>query len=65
MDDTWTSNGKIQFDVGVGWFGLSLMNVGMSCLTMGTAWEATPSFTFQGGCDNKWDLEGPSQSYVS
>ena len=65
VGDTWTSNGKIQFDVGVGWFGLSLMNVGMSCLTMGTAWEATPSFTFQGGCDNKWDLEGPSQSYVS
>lgn len=65
VGDTWTSNGKIQFDVGVGWFGLSLMNVGMGCLTMGTAWEADPAFTFQGGCDNKWDLEGPSQSYVS
>ena len=65
VDATWTSDGKIEFEVGVGWFGISLMSVGLGCFTMGTTWTQTPSFTFQGGCDNKWNVNGPSQSYVS
>lgn len=62
---SWSSNGQIQFDVGLGWFGIELMTVGMSCLTFGTSWKQQPTFTSNGGCDNKWNIEGPSQSYFT
>lgn len=65
LDDTWTTGGKMEFGLELGFFGLFVASVKMGCLTMGTSWSDTPSFTFSGGCDNSWRVTFGAPGYSS
>jgi hypothetical protein len=65
VDDRWTSDGKIDIGLQLGFFGLFVASVRMGCLTMGTSWTATPTFTFSGGCDNSWKVDFDAPGYSS
>lgn len=65
LDDTWTTGGKMEFGLELGFFGLFVASVKMGCLTMGTSWSDTPSFTFSGGCDNSWKVTFGAPGYSS
>lgn len=65
VDDRWTKEGKMEIGLELGFFGLFVASVKMGCLTMGTTWEATPSFTFSGGCDNSWGVTFGAPGYTS
>jgi len=65
LDDTWTSDGKMEFGLELGFFGLFVASVKMGCLTMGTSWSDTPTFTFTGGCDNSWRVTFGAPGYTS
>lgn len=65
LDDTWTTGGKMEFGLELGFFGLFVASVKMGCLTMGTSWSDTPSFTFTGGCDNSWKVTFGAPGYTS
>jgi hypothetical protein len=65
VEDRWTSDGKIDIGLQIGFFGLFVASVRMGCLTMGTSWTATPTFTFSGGCDNSWKVDFAAPGYSS
>ena len=65
VEDRWTSDGKIEIGLQLGFFGLFVASVRMGCLTMGTSWTATPTFTFSGGCDNSWKVDFDAPGYSS
>lgn len=65
VDQRWTNQGKLEFAVELGFFGLFVASVGMGCMTFGTSWTATPSITFSGGCDNSWNVSFNAGGYTS
>jgi hypothetical protein len=65
IDDRWTKNGQIEFGVELGMFGMFTAGVKMGCLTFGTSWKTKPSITFNGGCDNSWNVDFTAGSYTS
>lgn len=65
VDDRWTRDGKMEFGLELGFFGLFVASVKMGCLTMGTSWSATPTFTFSGGCDNSWAVSFGAPGYTA
>jgi hypothetical protein len=65
VDERWTKEGKLEFAVELGFFGLFVASVGMGCMTFGTSWTATPSITFSGGCDNSWNVSFNAGGYTS
>ena len=65
VDDRWTKNGQIEFGVELGMFGMFTAGVKMGCLTFGTSWKTKPTITFDGGCDNSWNVDFSAGSYTS
>jgi hypothetical protein len=65
VEDRWTSDGKIDIGLQLGFFGLFVASVRMGCLTMGTSWTATSTFTFSGRCDNAWKVSFDTPGYSS
>lgn len=65
VDQRWTNEGKLEFAVQLGLFGLFVASVGMGCMTFGTSWTSTPSLTFAGGCDNSWNVTFNAGGYTS
>jgi hypothetical protein len=65
VDDPWTTEGKMEFGVELGFFGLFVASVKMGCLVIGNTWEATPTFTFTGGCNNSWDITFAAGGFAS
>jgi hypothetical protein len=65
VDQRWTNEGKLEFAIQLGLFGLFVASVGMGCMTFGTSWTSTPSSTFAGGCDNSWNVTFNAGGYTS
>lgn len=65
VDQRWTNEGKLEFAVQIGLFGLFVASVGMGCMTFGTSWTSAPSITFAGGCDNSWNVTFNAGGYTS
>lgn len=65
VDQRWTNEGKLEFAVQLGLFGLFVASVGMGCMTFGTSWTSAPSITFSGGCDNAWNVTFNAGGYTS
>ena len=65
VDQRWTNEGKLEFAIQLGLFGLFVASVGMGCMTFGTSWTSTPSITFAGGCDNSWNVTFNAGGYTS
>jgi hypothetical protein len=65
VSDTWGADGRVEFAVELGLFGLFVASVGLGCLTMGTSFSQAPGFTFSGGCDNAWNVTFGAGGYTS
>lgn len=65
FDERWTSDGQMEFGLQVGLFGIATATVAMGCVTFGTSWSQTPSFSFEGGCDKSWDVEFSAFGYTT
>jgi hypothetical protein len=65
VSDTWGADGRVEFAVELGLFGLFVASVGLGCLTMGTSFGQAPVFTFSGGCDNSWNVSFGAGGYTS
>ena len=65
FDNRWTSAGQMEFGLSMGFFGIFAATVKMGCVTFGTSWSETPSFTFEGGCDKSWAVEFAAAGYTS
>ncbi len=65
VSDTWGADGRVEFAVELGLFGLFVASVGLGCLTMGTSFSQAPGFTFNGGCDNAWNVTFGAGGYTA
>lgn len=63
--DNWNSDGQMDIGVELGLFGVVVAGVKMGCVTFGTKWEETPSFSFDGGCDKSWNVDFAAGGYTS
>ena len=57
LDQRWTRAGKMEIGLELTGWGIFSATVKMGCITFGTSWSETPSFTFEGGCDNSWGVK--------
>jgi hypothetical protein len=57
LDQRWTRAGKMEIGLELTGWGIFSATVKMGCITFGTSWFETPSFTFEGGCDNSWGVK--------
>ena len=57
LDRRWTRAGKMEIGLELTGWGIFSATVKMGCVTFGTSWSETPSFTFEGGCDNSWGVK--------
>ena len=55
----WKDDGKFDVRIALYFLNLTAGSLDFGCVQMGDNWNKTPTFTFQGGCDNTWDLGGP------
>jgi hypothetical protein len=65
FDEDWTRSGQMEFGIQLGLFGVFTATVAMGCVTFGTSWSQTPSFSFEGGCDKSWDVEISAFGYTT
>ena len=65
VSDAWAADGTVQITVELGLFGLFVASVGLGCITFGTSWSQAPGFTFNGGCDNSWNVSFNGGGYTS
>jgi hypothetical protein len=65
FDERWTNAGQMEFGLQLGMFGIATATVAMGCVTFGTDWSQTPSFSFEGGCDKSWDVEFSALGYTT
>ena len=65
FDERWTNAGQMEFGLQLGLFGIATATVAMGCVTFGTDWSQTPSFSFEGGCDKSWDVEFSALGYTT
>jgi hypothetical protein len=65
FDEDWTNSGQMEFGIQLGLFGVFTATVAMGCVTFGTSWSQTPSFSFEGGCDKSWDVEISAFGYTT
>jgi hypothetical protein len=65
FDEDWTNSGQMEFGIQLGLFGIASATVAMGCVTFGTSWSQTPTFSFEGGCDKAWDVEFSAFGYTT
>ena len=65
VSQAWGADGTVQITIELGLFGLFVASVGLGCITFGTSWSQAPSFTFNGGCDNSWNVSFNGGGYTS
>jgi hypothetical protein len=65
FDNRWTSAGQMEFGLSLGFFGIFSATVKMGCVTFGTSWSQTPSFSFDGGCDKSWGVDFAAAGYTT
>lgn len=65
FDERWTNAGQMEFGLQLGLFGIATATVALGCVTFGTTWSQTPSFSFEGGCDKSWDVEFSALGYTT
>lgn len=65
FDEDWTNSGQMEFGIQLGLFGIATATVAMGCVTFGTSWSQTPTFSFEGGCDKAWDVEFSAFGYTT
>ena len=59
LNPRWKDEGKMDIRLALNILIMTAASLDFGCLQMGENWNATPTFTFQGGCDNEWNLGGP------
>jgi hypothetical protein len=59
LNPRWKDEGKIDVRLALNILIMTAASLDFGCMQMGENWNATPSFTFEGGCDNEWNLGGP------
>jgi gas vesicle protein len=64
MNPTWKDTGKFNVRMALYILNLTAASLDFGCVQMGTNWNATPTFTFNGGCDNVWDMGGPEDPFT-
>ncbi len=59
VNPSWKNEGKFDVRIALYFLNLTAGSLDFGCVQMGDNWNKTPTFTFQGGCDNEWNLGGP------
>lgn len=59
VNPRWKNEGKFDVRIALYFLNLTAGTLDFGCVQMGDNWNKTPTFTFQGGCDNEWNLGGP------
>lgn len=54
--DQWTNANGMNLQLNIDFIGITEYRVQFGCLGFPNGWTAAPTFTFNGGCDNPWNL---------
>ena len=63
--DQWANANGMNLQLNLDFLGITEYRVQFGCLGFPNGWTAAPTFTFNGGCDNPWNLMASAEMVAS